>query len=298
MRVGIIVPQGWTGEYAGWEPGRAWQRSLAVAQEAEALGFESLWAFDHVHTTPEPTDELTFESFTMLTALASATSRVHLGHLVLGAGYRNPALVAKMASCLAVISGGRFELGIGGGWKAEEYRAYGWPFPSTGERLALLRDALEIITRMTAGGRATWPGRQAAVDGAINLPQPPGGLPILVGGNGEKVTWALAARYADELNLDAVAPGRLPAALATIARRCEEVGRNPATLRVSVHLWLADRAWLEGTGEQDLAIEELLARYREAGVHRVMALVPGSADDERAIGRFAQAARDAGADLA
>ena len=244
MQVGIIVPQGWTGEYAGWDATRAWQRSQAIAQEAEALGFESLWAFDHFHTTPEPTDEITFESFTFLTALMAATSRVHLGHLVLGAGYRNPALVAKMASCLAVMSGGRFELGIGAGWKADEYLAYGYPFPPTRERLERLSDALEIVTRMTGGGRATFAGQHAQVHGAINVPQPPGGLPILVGGNGERVTWALAARFADELNLDAVAPGRLPAALATIRTRCEEVGRDPATLRVSVHLWLADHDWL------------------------------------------------------
>src|SRR5687768_9733863 len=98
MKVGIIVPQGWTGEYAGWDAGQAWRRSLAVAAEAEELGFESLWAFDHFHTTPEPTDEITFESFTLLSALAVLTSRVRLGHLVMGAGYRNPALVAKMAS--------------------------------------------------------------------------------------------------------------------------------------------------------------------------------------------------------
>ena len=299
MKLGIIVPQGWTGEYAGWEPRRAWRRSLAIALEAEALGVDSLWAFDHFHTTPDPTEEITFESFTLLTALVGATSRVKLGHLVLGAGYRNPALVAKMASCLDVISDGRFELGIGAGWKADEYRGYGYPFPPTRERLELLADALEIIRRMTDGGRATWSGRHARIDGAVNVPAPaPGRLPILVGGNGERVTWALAARFADELNLDAMAPGRLPGALATIARRCEEAGRDPATLRVSVHLWLSDREWLRATAEQDLSTEQLLARYTEAGVHRVMALVPGCAEDPAALARFVRAARSAGLELA
>lgn len=299
MKVGIIVPQGWTGEYDGWDAGRAWERSLAIARDAERLGFESLWVYDHVHTTPDPTDELTFELFTVLAALASVTHRVRLGHTVVCAGYRNPALVAKMAATLDVISGGRFDLGLGAGWKEEEYRAYGWPFPSLRDRQELLRDTLEIVTRMAAPGRATYEGTHASVHGAINVPKPvgAGGMPIMVGGNGRRVTWGLAARHATELNLDAVAPGRLPEALATIRQRCEEAGRDPATLRVSVHLWLRDAAWLHDTGEDDLTIQELLARYRAAGVHRVMGLVPGCTHDETALGRFAEAARAAGADL-
>ena len=107
MRVGIIVPQGWTGEYDGWDPARAWARTVAVAHQAEALGFESLWMFDHVQTEPVPTDEITFEAFVGLSALAAETARVRLGHLVLCAGYRNPALVAKMIATLDVVSGGR-----------------------------------------------------------------------------------------------------------------------------------------------------------------------------------------------
>jgi len=300
VKVGIIVPQGWTGEYDGWDAQRAWARSLAIAQEAEHLGFESLWVYDHVHTTPDPTDELTFESFTVLSALASVTRRVRLGHTVVCAGYRNPALLAKIAATLDVISGGRFDLGLGAGWKEEEYRAYGWPFPSLRERQELLRDTLEIVTRMFGPGRATYDGQQASVAGAINIPKPigVGGLPIMVGGNGPRVTWGLAARYATELNLDAVAPGRLPEALATIRQRCEEVGRDPDTLRVSVHLWLRDSAWLHDTGEEDLTVLELLSRYREAGIHRVMGLVPGCTEDDAALGRFAEAAMAAGADMA
>ena len=123
MKAGIIVPQGWTGEYAGWEPAPAFARTVEVARQAERLGFESIWAFDHFHTTPEPTDEMTFESFVLLSALARETSRVRLGHIVLCAGFRNAALTAKMASTLDVISGGRAELGIGAGWKREEWEA-------------------------------------------------------------------------------------------------------------------------------------------------------------------------------
>ena len=299
MKVGIIVPQGWTGEYDGWEAERAWARSLAIARQAEGLGFESLWVYDHFHTTPDPTDELTFESFTTLSALAAVTRRVRLGHVVMCAAFRNPALVAKMVSTMDTISGGRMEMGIGAGWKEEEWLAYGYRFPSTLERQDLLRDALEILAAMFAPGRASYAGAGASVEGAINIPKPvqQPRVPIMVGGNGRKVTWGLAARYADELNLDAVAPGKLPDALATIRQRCEEADRDPATLRVSVHLWLKDRAWLAETGEADLPIRDLLARYAELGISRVMGLVPGSVDGDEPLERFAEESRAAGATL-
>jgi alkanesulfonate monooxygenase SsuD/methylene tetrahydromethanopterin reductase-like flavin-dependent oxidoreductase (luciferase family) len=127
--------------------------------------------FDHFHTVPEPTDEMTLESFTTLAALARETQRVRLGHMVICTGFRNPALTAKMASTLDVLSGGRFELGIGAGWKEEEWRAYGYGFPTLGERMAALGDHLEVIRAMLGPGRATYEGRFATVRGAINIPK-------------------------------------------------------------------------------------------------------------------------------
>ena len=108
--------------------------------------------FDHVQTEPVPTDEITFEAFVGLTALAAETARVRLGHLVLCAGYRNPALVAKMISTLDVVSGGRAELGLGAGWKEDEYVAYGFGFPPLRTRMEMLEDALEIASRMLGAG--------------------------------------------------------------------------------------------------------------------------------------------------
>ena len=140
MEIGVVVPQGWTGEYDGWEPRRAWDRTVAVTQQAERLGFESVWVFDHFQTEPEPTDELTFESFTTLAALAASTERVRLGHVVICTAFRNPALTAKMISTMDSISGGRMDLGIGAGWKEDEWRAYGYGFPDTKTRLATLAD--------------------------------------------------------------------------------------------------------------------------------------------------------------
>ena len=175
---------------------------------------------------------------------------MRLGQIVICNGFRNPALVAKMAATLDTISGGRFELGIGAGWKREEWLAYGYGFPETGERLAMLHDALEVISRMLEPGnqqRATYAGTHASVDGAINLPKPiqSSGMPIMVGGNGPKVTWRLAARYADELNLDGLSPDELREALPVIAARCEEIGRDPAELAVSLHAWWGEPAWSE-----------------------------------------------------
>jgi F420-dependent oxidoreductase-like protein len=293
MRVGIIVPQGWTGEYDGWDPTRAWARTVAVAHEAELLGFDSVWMFDHVQTEPVPTDEITFEAFTGISALAAETARVRLGHLVLCAGYRNPALVAKMISTLDVISGGRAELGLGAGWKEDEFRAYGFGFPPLRDRMALLEDSLEIVSRMLAPGRSTYAGPMASVREAINVPrglQEPR-VPIMVGGNGPNRTWRLAARFADELNLDWLSPEEITASRPVIDSRCEEIDRDPRTLRLSVNIGRADSA------AEGLARVDLLRRYREAGVDRVMTLVRACTEDEGALERFAEDCIAAGCDL-
>ncbi len=293
MRVGIIVPQGWTGEYDGWDAARAWARSVAIAHDAEVLGFDSLWMFDHFQTEPVPSDEITFESFVGLSALASETARVRLGHLVMCAGYRNPALVAKMISTLDVVSGGRAELGLGAGWKEDEFVAYGFGFPPLRTRMENLEDALEIATRMLGGERATYEGPTARVHDAINVPrglQEPR-IPIMVGGNGPNRTWRLAARHADELNLDWFTPAEVVEARPVIDSRCEEIGRDPGTLRLSVNIG-RDHSAIEGKVRVDL-----LRGYADAGVDRVMTLVAASADDDGALERFAEDCVAAGCEL-
>jgi F420-dependent oxidoreductase-like protein len=294
MKIGVIVPQGWTGEYKGWNPVDAWRRTVAVAQQAEAIGFESIWLFDHFHTVPRPTLEITFEAFTSLAALAAETERVRLGHIVLCAAYRNPALTTKMISTLDAISAGRAELGLGAGWKRDEWRAYGYGFPDAPERLAILKDTLEVARAMMSDDRATYAGKHLHIDGAINIPKPvqQPRIPIMVGGNGPNVTWRLAARYADELNLDGMTPDEVRDALPTIRARCEEIGRDPDTLSVSVHTW-----WEQIT-ESGAERADMLAGYREAGVDRVIGLVRDSVDSDEALERWAADARAAGAELA
>jgi len=299
MRIGIIAPQGWTGEYNGWEPERGWARTVQVAQQAERLGFESVWLFDHFHTVPRPTDEITFESFTSLSALAALTERVHLGQIVICNGFRNPALTAKMAATLDTISGGRFELGIGAGWKRDEWLAYGYGFPETAERLAMLHDALEVISRMLEPGKenhATYEGRHHRVADARNVPKPiqSTGMPIMVGGNGPNVTWRLAARYADELNLDGLSPDEVREALPTIHARCEEIDRDPHSLAVSVHAWWGMPDWSNAGPDR----QAFLAEYAELGVSRLIGLERSCAEDDGALAALAEDARAAGVELA
>ncbi len=294
MHVGLLIPQGWKYEYNGWDAATAWARTLELAKDAEELGFESEWLFDHFHTVPDAQDEITFESFTTLTAMAGVTSRVRLGHMVICTGFRNPALVAKLASTLDVASNGRFELGIGGGWKEEEWLAYGYGFPPVGDRLGALRDALEVITRMFGPGRATYEGKFFSVAGAINMPK---GIqkprpPIIVGGNGKDVTLRLAARYADEANLVYASLDHV-AELIPIARaRCEEIGRDPASLRIS--FYCRDEDMIDA-GQQRV---DFIGRARELGLVRLIAFPTRWDPTRETQARFAEDCLAAGAELA
>jgi F420-dependent oxidoreductase-like protein len=283
VKVGVTLPQGCDREYLGVDAATAWQRTMQAARQAEARGFESVWLYDHMQVDPPLIEAPIFEPFVELSALAMVTSRVRLGHLVLAAAYRNAGLTAKMISTLDVVSGGRAELGIGAGWKQDEWLAYGYGFPPARERLAILADHLEIITRMLAPGRATFDGTHAQVIDAIHEPkglQEPR-LPILVGGNGPNVTWRLAARFADELNLDAMPVDRVEAALPIIWQRCEEVDRDPSTLRVSVHLW-GDAQAVDGEDRRSK-----LRGYESLGISRVMLQGFGSVTDDHLIDRIA-----------
>jgi F420-dependent oxidoreductase-like protein len=293
VKIGVIIPQGWTGEYRGWAPKDAWARTRDIAAQVEALGFESVWVFDHFHTVPRPSMEITFESFSTLAALTSETRRVRLGHVVLCAAYRNPALTAKMISTLDVITGGRMELGIGAGWKRDEWLAYGYGFPDASERLAILKDQLEVIAAMMGEDKATYHGRHHSVENAINRPLPiqQPRVPIMVGGNGPNVTWRLAARYADELNLDGMSPAEVADAMPTIRARCEEIDRDPGSLRVSVHIWWES---LTRSGQQRA---DMVREYERLGASRLIGMIRESVESDDALAHWADDARAGGADL-
>jgi F420-dependent oxidoreductase-like protein len=236
MEYGIIVPQGWRFDLVGIpDPIEAYEAMTRVAQEAETLGFHSIWLYDHFHTFLVPSQEVTFECWTSTAALARDTQHVRIGQMVTCNSYRNPALLAKMASTVDVLSHGRLILGIGAGWYEHEYRAYGYPYPETGERLRRLHEAIQIILAMWTQDEATFEGTYYQVRGAINQPkgvQQPH-LPLLIGGGGEKVTLRLVAQYGDACNVggDIVT---IKHKFAVLKQHCEELGRDYNSIRRTV----------------------------------------------------------------
>ena len=233
MDSGIVVPQGWRMDLAGIaDPVEAYETMSRVAQEAEALGFHSIWLYDHFHTVPVPSQEVTFECWTSTAALARDTKRVRVGQIVTCNGYRNPALLAKMASTVDALSHGRLDLGIGAGWYEHEYRAYGYPYPEAAERLKRLREAVQIILAMWTQEEATFEGTYYQVKGAINQPkgvQKPH-IPLLIGGGGEKVTLRLVAQYGDACNVGGDI-ATIKHKFAVLKQHCDELGRDYNSIR-------------------------------------------------------------------
>jgi F420-dependent oxidoreductase-like protein len=210
---------------------------IAQAQEAEAAGYDSLFVMDHFYQLPMlgTPDQPMLEAYTALGALATATERLQLGTLVTGNTYRNPALLAKIITTLDVVSGGRAILGIGAGWYELEHQQLGFEFGTFTDRFNRLEEALQILEPMIKGERPTFSGDWYTARDAMAEPRYRGRVPILIGGSGEKKTFAIAARSADHLNVIA-AFDELPRKMDAVAARCEEVGRDPATLETSVML--------------------------------------------------------------
>ncbi|MBW9109092.1 LLM class F420-dependent oxidoreductase [Microbacterium ureisolvens] len=202
MRFGTFIPQGWRFDLVGIEPANHWEVMNGLAQRADAGPWESLWVYDHFHTTPVHSDEATHEAWTLMAAFAASTSRIRLGQMCTCMGYRNPAYLAKVAATVDIVSGGRTEMGIGGGWYEHEWEAYGYGFPPVPERLRMLREGVDIMQQAWTTGRATLDGRHYRVDGAIVQPLPlqDGGIPFWIAGGGEKVTLKIAAKYGSYTN--------------------------------------------------------------------------------------------------
>jgi probable F420-dependent oxidoreductase len=264
MHVGVMALQTWS--VGSRSPGEAYAKSLELAIAAERLGFESVWAWDHVLAGDDPRETAILEPFILLTSIAACTSRVRIGHMVLCAGFRNPALTAKMAATLDVASGGRLEVGIGAGWKESEWRSYGYGFPSVADRTAALGEQVEIIAGMLRDGSATFAGRFARADDAITVPKGiQASIPIVIGGNGRRTTRRIAARRADELNLVYVPLEKMEEELEITRETCRAAGRDPETLRVSIYPLEAD---IQVVGRPRV---DLLEAYGRLGITRVVA---------------------------
>nr|BBH87994.1 hypothetical protein KTC_27450 [Thermosporothrix sp. COM3] len=172
------------------DPIEAYEAVTRVAQVAEEVGFTSIWRAEHYYTVPSPSQAFTFACWTTTVAIARDTQRIRIGQLVTCNGYRNPALLAKMASTVDVLSHGRLTFGIGAGWYEREYRDYGCDYPNINTRLRQLREAVQVIRTMWTQEEAVFEGRYYQVHGAINQPkgvQKPH-IPLLIGGSGEQVT--------------------------------------------------------------------------------------------------------------
>jgi F420-dependent oxidoreductase-like protein len=313
MKFGLIVPQGWRMDLVGiTDPVEAYETMTRVAKEAEAVGFDSIWLFDHFHTTPVPTQEVTFECWTSTAALARDTKRVRIGQMVTCNGYRNPALMAKMASTVDVLSHGRLDFGIGAGWYEHEFKAYGYDFPDGPTRLRQLRDALRVICAMWTEEEAVFEGKYHSVRGAINQPkgvQKPH-IPILIGGAGEQVTLKLVAQYGDACNINNREPEAIAQKFEIIKQHCANVGRDYDDIHRTVLLncsvaendegafakannanfmrltggveHLRTRA-LVGTAE---AIRQRIVEYERIGMQELIIFLPDARDLE-SVRRFA-----------
>jgi probable F420-dependent oxidoreductase len=247
VRVGVILPMS-----EGDGPGRMpeWADVRTFALHAEAIGLDSIWVFDHFfYRPPDGPPEGLHEAWTVLSALAAVTERVELGQLVMCASFRSPALLAKMAATADAVSGGRLILGMGAGWYDPEYEAFGYPTDHRGSRF---EEALQVVTPLLRGERVTFEGRYHRVREAELLPPPARHIPVLVAGNGPRML-RLTARHADAWNTAwfGVPDERLHQRLDDLGRACDEGGRDPATLRRTVGLEIADPS-VEDAGGRDL----------------------------------------------
>lgn len=241
MKFGAFIPQGWRFDLVGIADADQWgvMRDLARHLDAEPA-WESLWVYDHFHTTPVPSEEATHEAWTLMAGLGAATSRIRLGQMCTCMSYRDPAYLAKVAATVDHICGGRVEMGIGGGWYEHEWRAYGYGFPSAGERLGRLREGVEIFQQAWTTGVATLDGTHYQVDGAIVRPlpvqrtSPRNNIPVWIAGGGEKVTLKIAAQYADYTNF-AGTPEGFAAKSEILREHCEAVGRDFAEITRSAN---------------------------------------------------------------
>jgi F420-dependent oxidoreductase-like protein len=260
---------------------------LAQAREAESAGFDSVFVMDHFYQLPMlgSPDQPMLEAYTALGALATATERVQLGTLVTGNTYRNPTLLAKVITTLDVVSAGRAILGIGTGWFELEHDQLGYEFGTFTDRFNRLDEALEIILPMIKGERPTFSGKWYRAENAFANPRYRDHVPLMIGGSGEKKTIPLAARHFDHLNVIA-GFDELPDKVKVVRERCEEIGRDPATLETSILLTVlldenakpdqipAEMSQRMLMGGANYIAEQVQAKVLDAGIDGVIINMP------------------------
>ena len=248
MKIGAMVPQGWRMDLHGIKPEQQWDTIIEASARIEKLNYASVWVYDHFHTVPSPTQDPTFECWSLMAALSQVTTNVRIGQMCTCNSYRNPAYLTKVASTIDSMSGGRLEFAIGAGWYDQEYKAYGYDYPSGGVRLKMLEEALQIYIAMTTQDKASFEGDYYKIKDAINQPKPlqkpyP---PLWVCGGGEKVTLKLLAKYGDYGNWDVDVEGFVHKSK-ILKTHCEEQNRNYSDIKKTLHTNV-----IIGNNEKDL----------------------------------------------
>jgi F420-dependent oxidoreductase-like protein len=223
-----------------------------IAQTAEQLGYHSLWLYDHFYHFPYPDNVTILEPWTLMSVLAGATAKIRLGTLVFCNAYRPPALLAKMAATLDVLSGGRLEFGYGAGWHAEEFAGYGYDFPSAATRIRQMEEGLTVIKQLWTEERATFHGKHYRLDGAICVPKPvqrphP---PITIGGGGEQMLLRAVARHADIWNYFPAPLPEFEHKTHVLEEHCRRLGRDPRTLQRSLMIPTVTAEWEKEVRDQ------------------------------------------------
>lgn len=313
LNFGVFVPQGWRMDLVEIEdPVEQYEAMTNVGRVAEETGaFDSVWLYDHFHTVPEPTMNTVFECWMATAGLARDTSRVKIGQMVTCNGYRNPALLAKMASTADVMSNGRLLFGLGAGWYEQEWRAYGYGFPEVPERMRAFKEACEIIHGMWTEDGPDFSGEFYEIDRPINEPkgvQKPHPS-FWIGGGGEKVTLKLVARWGDACNVGGGDVERIRRKLGVLKGHCESLGRDyeEITRSTSVNVYLLNegedpeaateqaragrsydeyaKEFIVGTPDE---VAERLRPMAEAGIDYFIVYLPRVAYDPEPVRRFAR----------
>ena len=236
MKIGAMVPQGWRMDLNGIPPENQWDTILKASKQIEDLNYESVWVYDHFHTVPSPTQDPTFECWSLMAALSQVTEKVRIGQMCTCNSYRNPAYLTKVASTIDSMSGGRLEFAIGAGWYDQEYKAYGYDYPTAGVRLKMLEEALQIYIAMNTKDKASFNGEYYSINNAINQPKPlqkpyP---PLWVCGGGEKVTLKLLAKYGNYGNWDVDINGFIHKS-EILKEHCEQQNREYSEIKKTLH---------------------------------------------------------------
>jgi F420-dependent oxidoreductase-like protein len=320
-RFGIFAPQGWRLDLTEIaDPVEQYEAMTAVARAADRGPWDSVWVFDHLHTVPEVTRESTFEGWITTAGLLRDTEHVHVGQMVTCNGYRQPSLLAKMASTAHVAGHGRLYTGLGAGWYEHEWRAYGYPWPTTRDRMAAFAEAVELVHRLWTENDVVFTGKHYQVDRPVNEPKGVGGShpPLWIGGAGEQVTLGLVARYADGCNFGRGKPDVIRHKLSVLRGHCDRLGTDydaitksttisafpiapgadpeTATAKARGRLSLDQFRALAIAGsppdtvcmiDSSAAIAAWIEELLDAGTDYVIVYIPGVAYDHTPLHRFA-----------